>query len=181
MPLEVSSRVSRRSSWGKDALLLLPPRPTDHPVRRLASIESRRDFAVLFLAFVTAPGGLAVAARGTTADADTFVVGAFSVGELGEDGRRSTRLALFDVDPGNRGVEERRQRDVSGMCGWCRSSTKKVQAGRHCGNLQGRDLVRGCVRAGEPEQLEVVEARAPDLQQCLAGLARSSSRGNVSV
>ena len=92
--------MSRRSSWGRDALLFLPPRPTDHPVRRLASIESRRDFAVLFLAFVTAPGGLAIAAGGTAADADALIVGAFSVGELGEDGRRSTRLVLLDVDEG---------------------------------------------------------------------------------
>jgi len=55
---------------------------------------------VLFLAFVTAPGGLAIAAGGTAADADALIVGAFSVGELGEDGRRTARLVLLDVDGG---------------------------------------------------------------------------------
>ena len=66
--------------------VLKAPFARNHFIGSLSAVEARGDFAVLLLAFVAAPGGLALAAGGSAAAANALVVGSFCVGEGGEDG-----------------------------------------------------------------------------------------------
>jgi hypothetical protein len=76
-----------------------------HLKGRLTPLKPSRYLAMLLLALVTAPGGLALAGGGPATASDAFVVGARVVGEGGEDGGVPVLLAALVL--GEEGQEKR--------------------------------------------------------------------------
>lgn len=65
---------------------IIPPPLTMHDnLRRLTTIEPRRDLPVLILTLMTTTGRLSLPRSGTTTASDLLVVGAGVIGERGED------------------------------------------------------------------------------------------------